>query len=150
MKKRFPEPVRYRPLNPNKYVGNINEITMRSSWESKLAFFFDTNEAVLKWGSEIKAIPYYSIVDKKVRRYFPDFWALIKQADGKEKRVIVEIKPNQQINQPKPGKNQKKYQEDMITWQRNRDKWASAKLFAEKNGFEFIIMDEYTLGIAKR
>lgn len=36
---KFPDPVKYRPINPTKYVGNINEIVMRSSWERKLAFF---------------------------------------------------------------------------------------------------------------
>jgi len=41
--RKYPEPVKYRPLNPTKYVGNINEIVMRSSWESKLAFFFRHN-----------------------------------------------------------------------------------------------------------
>ena len=147
---KFPEPVRYRPMNPNKYVGNLNEIIMRSSWESKLAFFLDSTETVLKWGSEIKAIPYYSIVDKRIRKYFPDFWAIVKQSDGTEKKFIVEVKPNSQINQPRLGKDKKKYIEAMITWQRNQDKWLAAKQFAQKNGFEFMIFDEYTLGIAKR
>lgn len=148
--RRFPEPVRYKPVNPAKYVGNINEIIMRSSWESKLAFWLDTTPTVLKWGSEIKAIPYYSSVDRRVRRYFPDFWALVKQTDGTEKRFIVEIKPNHQINPPKPGRDSQKYKESLITWQRNQDKWVAARQFAQKNGFEFLVMDEYTLGIAKR
>ena len=148
--KKFPEPVRYRPVNPSKYVGNINEIIMRSSWESKLAFFLDSSDSVLKWGSEIKAIPYFSSVDSKVRRYFPDFWALVKQADGTEKRFIVEIKPRNQINQPKSNKNIKTSNNAMITWKRNQDKWRAAKEYAEKNGFEFLVMDEFMLGIAKR
>jgi len=113
-------------------------------------FFLDTTETILKWGSEIKAIPYYSSVDRRVRRYFPDFWALVKQTDGTEKRFIVEIKPNHQINPPKPGRDPQKYKESLITWQRNQDKWVAARQFAQKNGFEFLVMDEYTLGIAKR
>lgn len=147
--RRFPEPVRYKPVNPSKYVGDLNEIVMRSSWESKLAFWLDMTPTVLKWGSEIKFIPYYSTVDRRVRRYFPDFWALVKQADGSEKRFIVEIKPNCQINKPKPGRDSKKFQEAMMTWQRNQDKWQAARQFAHQNGFEFMVLDEYTLGIKR-
>lgn len=147
--RRFPEPVRYKPVNPSKYVGDLNEIVMRSSWESKLAFWLDMTPTVLKWGSEIKFIPYFSTVDGRVRRYFPDFWALVKQTDGTEKRFIVEIKPNCQIHQPKQGRDSKKFQEAMMTWQRNQDKWQAARQFAKKNGFEFLVMDEYTLGIKR-
>ena len=148
--RKFPEPVRYRLTNPDKYVGNLNEITMRSSWEGKLAFWLDTTPSVLKWGSEIKAIPYYSKVDGRVRRYFPDFWALIRQADGTEKRFIVEVKPHNQTKPPVKGRNRQTYIEALKTWQKNQDKWEAATAFAKKFGWEFIVMDEYTLGIQKR
>lgn len=112
-----------------------------------MLFFLDTQQSVLKWGSEIKAIPYYSSVDKRIRRYFPDFWALIKQPDGTEKKFIVEVKPHSQTKPPRKGKNKDTYIEAVITWQRNQDKWSAAREFAKKYGFEFVIMDEYTLGI---
>lgn len=130
--KRFPDPVKYKPIFPNKYVGNINEIVMRSSWESHLAFWLDKTPSVLKWGSEIKAIPYYSTTEQRIRNYYPDFWALIKQADGTEKRFIVEIKPQVQVMPPKPSRNQKKYVESLMTWQKNQDKWKAAREYANK------------------
>ena len=148
--KKYPDPIRYKPINPSKYVGNLNEITMRSSWESHLAFWFDTHPSVLKWGSEIKAIPYYSRVDMRVRRYFPDFWAIIKQSDGSEKKYIIEVKQNAQTKPPKKGKNKEVYIEAMKTWIVNQDKWKAATEFAQKNGFNFMIMDEYTLGLSRK
>lgn len=148
--KKFPEKVRYKPINPTKYVGNVNEIIMRSSWESKMAFWLDTTPSILKWGSEIKAIPYYSRVDGRVRRYFPDFWLIAKQPDGSEKKYIVEIKPNAQTKPPRKTQNQEAYREAMETWIKNQDKWEAAKAFANKNGFTFMVMDEHSLGIARR
>lgn len=147
--KKYPNPIRYKPINPSKYVGNINEIIMRSSWEKKLALFLDLTESILKWGSEIKAINYYSRVDGKVRRYYPDFWLIAKQPDGTEKKYIVEIKPNSQTKPPRKTKNQEAYREAIKTWIRNQDKWEAAKDFANKHGFTFLILDEYTLGIMK-
>lgn len=144
--KKYPEPVRYRPLNPEKYVGDISNIIMRSSWESKFAHFCDTNPKVIKWGSEIKAIPYFSMVDSKMRRYFPDFWVLVQGKDGTDKRLLIEIKPRAQILPPK-SKRANTLREQTITWQRNQDKWRAAREFAAKTGFEFILMDEHSLGI---
>jgi hypothetical protein len=147
--KRRPKPIQYKPLNPSKYVGNINEIVMRSSWESRLAFWLDTHQKVIKWGSEIKHILYYSKIDKKIRRYFPDFWAIIEQKDGTQKKYIIEVKPHSEIIKPVDTGN-KGFKEAIITWQRNQDKWESARAFALKHGFEFVVMDEYTLGIKKK
>lgn len=36
MTKKYPKPERYYPQNPDKYVGKLNEIIMRSSWEKKI------------------------------------------------------------------------------------------------------------------
>jgi hypothetical protein len=37
-----------------------------------------------------------------------------------------------------------------LTYQVNQDKWKAAREWAKKNGFEFIILTEYELGLAKR
>jgi len=147
--KRYPEPVRFVPSNPQKYVGEIRSIVMRSSWESKFACWCDTNPNVLKWGSEIKAIPYYSTIDGKVRRYYPDFWVLVKDKNGQDKRLLIEIKPRSQILPPKSRKRDT-LREETITWKRNQDKWAAAREYAARTGFEFVLMDEYSLGIQQR
>ena len=86
----------------------------------------------------------------RVRRYFPDFWAIIKQSDGSEKKYIIEVKPNAQTKPPKKGKNKEVYIEAMKTWIVNQDKWKAATEFAQKNGFNFMIMDEYTLGLSRK
>lgn len=146
--RKYPEPVRFAPSNPQKYVGDIRNIIMRSSWESKFAVWCDTNPSVLKWGSEIKAIPYYSSIDGRVRRYFPDFWVLVKNKDGVDKRLLIEIKPRAQILPPKSRKRET-LKEETMTWVRNQDKWNAAREYAMRTGFEFVLMDEYSLGIQK-
>lgn len=93
-------------------------------------------------------IPYYSRVDKRLRRYFPDFWVMIKTKDGTVKRIIIEIKPMAQVKKPCSRKRDKLLKE-MATWIINQDKWNAAKAWAEKNGWEFTIFTEYELGIKK-
>ncbi len=144
--RKYPDPIRFAPMNPSKYVGDIRNIIMRSSWESKFAHWCDTNPSVLKWGSEIKAIPYYSSIDGRIRRYFPDFWVLVKDKDGNDKRLLIEIKPRAQILPPK-SKKQSVLKEELLTWTRNKDKWAAAKEYAGRTGFEFVLLDEFALGI---
>ena len=42
----------FKPKNPSKYKGNINEIVYRSSWEKKMMIYCDTTKSVVEWGSE--------------------------------------------------------------------------------------------------
>ena len=41
----------YKPVNPQKYRGNPNQVVYRSLWERKLMVYCDHNDAVLEWGS---------------------------------------------------------------------------------------------------
>ena len=43
---------KYAPRNPEKYVGDVNNIIYRSGWEKRLLIMFDTNPNVLKYSSE--------------------------------------------------------------------------------------------------
>ena len=52
----------------------------------------DKNENVLQWGSEEIVIPYISPVDRRVHRYFPDFYVKAKTRDERIKKYIVEVK----------------------------------------------------------
>lgn len=149
MNKNYPPLTRYKPQNPKKYIGNINTITMRSSWETIFARWCDFNPNVLKWGSEIKPIRYYSKIDREFKNYFADFWVLIKDKDDNENKYIVEIKPKNKINKPKNTKNRNRFLIEMCEWQKNQDKWEAALDFAKRNGFKFIVLNEYDLGIAK-
>jgi hypothetical protein len=147
--KKYPTPTRYYPQNPHKYIGDISAIIMRSSWEKKFAHWCDLNPSVLKWGSEIKAIPYFSTVDKRVRRYFPDFWVLLKMKDDTEQRMILEIKPMSQTMRPRQGRNRDAFLVEMKTWIVNQDKWKAASEWANKMGFSFRVITEKDLGITK-
>lgn len=142
---------KFRPLNPEKYIGKLQEITFRSSWEQKFMTWCDLNPSVVKWNSEGLVIPYFSQADGKERRYFIDFMIQIRDAEGKLRTLIVEIKPEAQTKPPKPNKrNPKRYLEECYTYQVNQDKWAHAAEWAKQNGVEFRILNEYDLGIARR
>ena len=84
--KRFPTPVKYQVKKPEKYVGDVSNVVSRSSWETKFMRWCDMNPSVELWGSEIKAIPYYSKADQKVRRYYPDFFIRVKMTGNRQKR----------------------------------------------------------------
>lgn len=145
----------YNVQRPEKYVGDVNNVVFRSSWERKMFIWCENNPSVLKWGSEIAPIVYWSEVDQKQRRYFPDIWLIMKDRDGGKQKVIVEIKPHKEtIPPPKPKNNgpktKAKYLNEAIKYQRNTDKWKAAEAFAKKYGMKFVIMDEYGLGIKKR
>ena len=132
-------------------MGNADEIWVRSSYERKFMHWCDFNPSVLKWGSEIYPIQYYNQIDKKVHRYFIDFFVQLKVADGTIKNLAIEIKPYVQTIAPIKGKKRDKtYLNECLTYQKNSDKWNAAKLWAEQNGFIFQLMTEYDLGIKKR
>lgn len=137
--------------NPEKYVGDKNDVVFRSLWERKFMVWCDTNPSVLRWGSEIYPIQYYSQADAKTRRYFIDFFVQLKRKDGKTHNLAIEIKPFAQTQPPVRGrKREQTYIKECLTYQVNQDKWKAAREWADKNGFEFIVMTEYDLGIAKR
>ena len=68
----------FKPKNPSKYKGNVNEIVYRSSWEKKMMIYCDTTASVIEWGSEELVIPYVSPWDGRYHRYFPDFLLKLK------------------------------------------------------------------------
>ena len=74
---------KYKVKNPSKYVGAVDNVVYRSSWERRFMVYADTNPNVVKWNSEGLVIPYVSPVDGKVHRYFPDFWIEVKDEKGK-------------------------------------------------------------------
>ena len=63
----------YRPIYPNKYVGDPNRIVYRSLLERRFMVYCDRNDDIIYWASEEVPIKYYSPLDRKVHRYFPDF-----------------------------------------------------------------------------
>jgi hypothetical protein len=144
---------KYNPINPDKYVGDVSNIIYRSSWEKKLMLEFDKNPNVLKWGSEVVVIKYFSTIDNKVRRYFTDFVVKYKDKLGEIKTDLIEVKPFKETQPPKKsgGKNAKqRYINECLTYQKNQDKWKFAEEYAKQHNMTFRIMTEYELGIKKK
>lgn len=138
----------YKPRNPNKYIGQ-GFPTYRSGWELKFFRWADMNENILHWGSENIIVPYISPIDQKVHRYFVDNFIVFKDKDGNKKKFLIEIKPSKQVSKPEVNNRKKKstmlYEQTM--WVTNQAKWEAAKKWAEKKGYQFIILTEKELGI---
>lgn len=139
---------KFKPTNPQKYLGDHSNIIMRSSWETKFAIWCDTNPAILKWSSEETIVPYVSPIDNKPHRYFIDFKIQVRKKDGNIRTYLVEIKPEHQTRPPeKPSKKTRKFLQEVMTWGVNEAKWKAASRYAKDRGWEFVILTENELGI---
>lgn len=137
----------FKPQNPLKYKGDITRITYRSSWELKFMSWLDSNPAVVRWSSEEIVIPYVHPLDRRVHRYFPDFWILIDTKNGRE-QWLVEIKPKTQSVKPeRPEKVNRAYVRKAVTYGINERKWEAAKEYCDERGWKFQVLNESDLGI---
>lgn len=134
----------FRPIHPQKYIGNPANIIYRSGWERLFLKWCDTTPSVLAYGSEELIIPYVSPVDRKVHRYYVDFYIVVKQQDGSVKKFAIEIKPESQTKVPKVTKNMltETLRSKIQTYEINMAKWESAKRFCKSRGIEFVILTE--------
>jgi hypothetical protein len=137
---------RYTPTHPEKYVGDARNIIYRSSYELRFMRWCDHTPHVKKWNSEEITIPYLSPVDNKLHRYFVDF--TMETVDGKT--YLIEIKPRRYTQPPKPtSRKSKQFLSEVIQWETNQAKWNAATVFAKELGWEFLVLNEYDLGISK-
>lgn len=145
--KKWPELKRFIPENPHKYVGDVNDIVMRSSWEIKFARYCDTNDSIVKWNSEGIEVPYWSSSDNKMRKYHVDFVIEMINTEGVKQTLMVEIKPYAQTIPPKKtrGKREISFLNECKTYAVNIDKWTHAARFAKERGWMFIVMTEEQL-----
>lgn len=146
---------RYRVAKPEKYRGDPSKVTYRSSWEVKFFRFCESHDDIVEWGSEIISIPYYSPVDGKWHRYFPDVYLKKKLPNGTFEEILIEIKPDAQTRPPditkrnatKTGRISRRYLNEVKRWGTNDAKWTAAKKFCDARGWRFEIMTEKHLGI---
>lgn len=139
---------RYKPSFPEKYIGDSNNVIYRSLWERKYMKYLDNNPNIIQWASEEISIKYYDPTNKKVRRYFPDFFVKEKLTDEKIISYLVEIKPKKQTVPPKKPKRQTKgYLYEVMEYARNQSKWEMAREYCVDNGWEFRILTEDDLKI---
>lgn len=137
---------KFYPKNPEKYRGDRNKITYRSSWEKFIFEMLDNNPDVVQWSSEEVIIPYFSHADGKRRRYFMDMY--VKYANGDV--YLFEVKPKKETAAPKPPTNmttaaKKRFMNEVYTWTVNKDKWKAASELCEKKGWQFKIITEDAL-----
>lgn len=139
---------KYKLKNPQKYNGDPTNVVYRSLWERKYMKYLDSNENILEWSSEEIALPYRSPLDKRIHRYFPDFFVKERCLDGKIKKYLVEIKPKKQTIPPKePQRKTKGYIYEVMEYAKNQSKWEVAKEWCEDRGYEFKILTEEDLNI---
>lgn len=139
-KRRTTFKARFIPKNPAKYIGDVNKIICRSSWELRLFQYLDKTPAVLKWASEEFSIPYLSPLDNRVHQYFPDALVVYKGKDGSIRKEIIEIKPYKEtVLTPKSS------EQDKLALMVNHAKWQSANEFAKKQGMLFRVVTEKSL-----
>jgi len=101
----------------------------------------DSHPEVLKWNSEEIAIPYRSPTDGRIHRYFPDLWVRRLNEEKQVETVIIEIKPENQTQPPKPGKGNR-YIREAVTYAVNDAKWRAAKEYCEDRGWKFQILSK--------
>jgi|TARA_B100000214_G_scaffold375121_1_gene360146 hypothetical protein len=140
---------KFRPKRPKKYKGDPTQIIYRSLWEKKFMEYCDLTESISQWQSEEFWIPYKSPLDNRVHRYFPDFFIKYRDAHGKMRNVVIEVKPAKQLKMPKknPKKRTKSWAYEVQTYVVNQAKWKAAESYCADRKYEFKIMTEKELGI---
>jgi len=137
---------KYRIKNTSKYKGDPTKIVYRSSWEYKFMKYCDHHKRIVEWSSEEIIIPYYSPVDGRKHRYFPDFWCRIKQSNGELKEFLIEVKPLKETKPPlKKARVTPRYLREVETWGVNSAKWKAAGVVCERKGWEFKLLTEKEL-----
>ncbi len=133
----------YKPINPNKYVGDPNNIIYRSLLERRMMVYLDKSDNIDHWASEELPIRYYSPIDNKWHRYFPDF--IVKTKTGS--KLVIEIKPSRQCVPPKKptSRKTKSYMRESLEYIRNKAKWQAATKYCKDQGAEFKIITEKDL-----
>jgi hypothetical protein len=139
----------FTPNSLDKYLGKT-PIIYRSSWERKFMIVCDTNEDIVAWSSEPVEIKYWSTLDSKEHKYYPDFYIKVNKGGGLFEEFLVEIKPADQIKKPMPPKKNSKKALDSYKFLaeqfvKNRDKYKYAKKWAQDRGWRFIILTENSL-----
>ena len=134
---------RFKPKNYKKYKGDPTNVFYRSLWERRFMVYCDNNTNILEWGSEEIIIPYKSPLDKRIHRYFPDFFIKYKNSSGKIIREIIEVKPKRHLSPPKePKRKTKRYLGEVNTYIINQAKFKAAEEFCKDRKLGFRILTE--------
>jgi hypothetical protein len=141
---------KFKPKNPDKYLGDSTNIIFRSSWELTVFRWLDNQSNVINWASESVIVPYHDPVSNRQRRYFPDLYVKFRHKDGSIKDQLWEIKPEKQTREPEVRKKiTKGYIAEIATYGTNQAKWEAATKFCENLGWDFMMITEKDLGLKK-
>jgi len=131
------------PKNPEKCI-NVMEtnqpIVYRSGWEAQFCDWLDKTTAVISWGSECLKILYPNPLTGKMSFYFPDFYIIYIDSQGKLHKELIEIKP---MNQSRL--NETHNAKDKLEYVKNLKKWEAALHFCEKRDIKFRVLTQYEL-----
>lgn len=134
---------KFTPINPQKYRGDPTNIIYRSSWEKRVMLWLDKHSQVISWSSEEIVVPYKSPADGRFHRYFVDFYAQIRDKNGKLNSYLLEIKPKKQATEPEiKSRITKQYINEVVTYAVNQAKWKAATEFCKDRGWEFKVLTE--------
>jgi hypothetical protein len=136
----------FTPRHPEKYIGNVKNIRFLSSWELHADQFLDNNPNVIQWSSEGIAIKYIKPTDKKIHKYYPDYWVKYCNKHGEFIQEIWEVKPDAQTKPPKTkGRNKKTQLRESVAYAVNIAKWQACQKFCDKYNIKFRIITENEL-----
>lgn len=139
---------KYIVRHPEKYVGDLTNVTYRSLWERQFCKWCDASPKVYNWAIEPVEIPYFDVASRKYRKYRPDFY--LQMDDGR--KYLIEIKPRFETVDPRVRtkghqrrRSSKKFQLMEQTYLTNVSKWEAAEEYCKSTGYKFKIMTEHDL-----
>lgn len=132
----------YKPVSPEKYIGNY-PITLKSSWELEFAVrVCDLNDSCLKWAYEPWQIPYPNPLTGKQSIYLPDFLVTYATTGGNIQTVLIEIKP---LHEDAFRESYARNKQDVLIQAKNLAKWKAAMEWCIRRGIRFQILTEAEL-----
>ena len=135
----------YKPTNPDKFNYTHQRIIYRSKWEFDFLYWCDHNDVVIKCISEPFFIKYLSPIDKKIHRYYIDFYVEF-QKNGSVDKWLIEVKPERHTKRPNtPKRKTKKSISTFLTMYKtykiNIAKFKAASEYAAINGWKFGVIE---------
>lgn len=141
----------YSVLNKDKYLGDLNKVIFRSSYEETLFKELDLDPAVLYWVAEPPElkIRYWNPVKLRWAFYFPDVMCVKRHGD-RQVKCLIEIKPKSKLKLPvRPKTNDQKklasFQKKMADYMVIDAKRKSAVEFCKQKGMLYVFITEDTV-----
>ena len=139
---------KFSPKNTNKYLGDPTNVWYRSLWERRVMVRLDEDPNVIEWSNEEIVIPYLSPIDGRWHRYFPDFFVRVRNRQGMQEAMILEVKPlKQSIPPPIKKRITRQYIQEVATYGINEAKWKAATEYCKDRNWSFKVITEKDLGI---